>query len=79
MIGPDFIDENLTENTYLELLENVIYPLLFKSLEDQSDDDGNMFLEGCVAFLARWIASSLFSSISTMVGSSVSGTIIDKK
>lgn len=45
IIGPIFIEENLTGHLYLELLENVINPLITQSLENQTNEDGNVMLE----------------------------------
>lgn len=44
IIGPLFIDENLTGELYLDLLENSIDPLIVHELENQTDEDGNRIL-----------------------------------
>lgn len=45
IIGPIFMEENLTGELYLDLLENVINPLITESLENQIDQDGNLLLD----------------------------------
>lgn len=45
IIGPLFIQENLTGELYLNLLEEVIDPLITASLENQLDAGGNRILQ----------------------------------
>lgn len=45
IIGPIFIEENLTGQLYLNLLENVIDPLITQSLESQVDEEDNPLLD----------------------------------
>lgn len=45
VIGPVFIEENLTGQLYLQCLEDVIDPLITQSVESQVDEDGNMLLK----------------------------------
>ena len=44
IIGPVFIEGNLTGQLYLQCLEDVIDPLITQSVETQVDGDGNMML-----------------------------------
>ena len=44
IIGPFFLEENLTGQLYLNLLENAIYPSIVQSLENQVDENGAMEL-----------------------------------
>lgn len=45
IIGPIFIEDNLTGQLYLNLLENVIDPLITQSLESQVDEEDNPLLD----------------------------------
>jgi len=45
IIGPLFIEENLTGNLYLNMLEDTIDPLITHELETQIDGDGNLLLQ----------------------------------
>jgi len=44
IVGPLFLEENLTGQLYLNLLENVIDPLIVQSLESQMDENGGLEL-----------------------------------
>lgn len=44
IIGPVFIDGNLNGDIYLDLLENIIDPLIVDALENQRDEEGNLIL-----------------------------------
>lgn len=45
IIGPIFMEENLTGELYVNLLENVIDLLITQSLENQADQEGDMELD----------------------------------
>jgi len=53
IIGPLFIEENLTGDLYLHLLENVIDPLITESLENQTDQHGNLLLDEQALFFQQ--------------------------
>ena len=44
IIGPVFIDGNLTGQLYMQCLEDVINPLITQSVETQVDEDGNIMV-----------------------------------
>lgn len=45
IIGPIFIEGNLTAELYLNLLQNEIDPLITQSLQNQVDEEGNRWLD----------------------------------
>lgn len=46
IIGPLFLEENLTVQLYLNFLENAMYPSIVQSMDKQVDKNGAMELTG---------------------------------